>query len=82
VGQRHCALLVIVGFGTSIPTKQSKDRLPPIEDWQKKQLLVHIEEAGGLGVTNFKTICDIQQFLVVLEGIRFVDCSRKSCRTV
>jgi hypothetical protein len=46
--------MVIVGM----PTKQSKDCLPPIEDWQKKQTLVHIKEAGGLGVANFKTICD------------------------
>jgi hypothetical protein len=45
--------VVIVGF-TTMPT----NHLPPIEDWQKKQLLVHIEEAGGLGVANFKTICD------------------------
>jgi hypothetical protein len=31
---------------------------PPLEDFQRKQLLTFIEEAGGLGVANFKLICD------------------------
>jgi hypothetical protein len=51
---QHCALLVVIVGFTTMPT----NHLLPIEDWQKKQLLVHIEEAGGLGVANFKTICD------------------------
>jgi hypothetical protein len=54
----NAAVLCWSSLALTMPTKQSKDGLPPIEDWQKKQLLVHIEEAGGLGVANFKIICD------------------------
>jgi hypothetical protein len=55
--QDSTAVLCWSLLAPAMPTKQSKDRLLPTEDWQKKQLFVHIEEAGGLGVANFKTIC-------------------------
>jgi hypothetical protein len=39
----------------------SKSKQPhniPLEGWHRKQLLCHIEEAGGLDKANFKAICD------------------------
>jgi hypothetical protein len=34
------------------------DRSRPLEDWQKRLQLFHIEAAGGLNEANFKSICD------------------------
>jgi hypothetical protein len=50
-----------LGLATIVPVQSmpsNKDPSPPLQDWQKKQLLHYIEEAGGLDVANLKTICD------------------------
>jgi hypothetical protein len=39
-------------------SNESKQPHIPLEDWQRKQLLSHIEEAGGLDKANLKAICD------------------------
>jgi hypothetical protein len=55
VGRHCCALLVIVGFDHARKAKQGSFAT----NLRQAEKAAHIEEAGRLGVANFKTICNI-----------------------